>query len=85
MTIFDKSSNITRLKIETIIIPRNQHNFSRASISDYALKELYRLKNADYKAHLVGGGVCDILMGREIKDCDVATGAIVNRKGFSCF
>jgi poly(A) polymerase len=75
MTASDKSSNITRLKIEPTIIPRDQHNISRSAISDSALKVLYRLKNADYKAYLVGGGVRDILLGREPKDFDVVTDA----------
>ncbi|MBL1142946.1 MAG: polynucleotide adenylyltransferase PcnB [Proteobacteria bacterium] len=75
MTVSDKSSNITRLKIEPTIITRDQHNVSRTSISESALKVLYRLKNADYKAYLVGGGVRDILLGREPKDFDVVTDA----------
>jgi len=75
MTISDKSSNIARLKIEPTIIPREQHTISRTSISESALKVLYRLKNADYKAYLVGGGVRDILLGREPKDFDVVTDA----------
>ncbi len=36
---------------------------------------LYRLKNAGYEAFLVGGGVRDLLLGREPKDFDVATNA----------
>ena len=36
---------------------------------------LYRLKNAGYEAYLVGGGVRDLLLGREPKDFDVATNA----------
>lgn len=36
---------------------------------------LYRLKNAGYEAYLVGGGVRDMLLGREPKDFDVATNA----------
>lgn len=36
---------------------------------------LYRLKQAGYQAHLVGGGVRDLLLGREPKDFDVATDA----------
>ena len=48
---------------------------SRASISPAALKVLYRLKDAGYQAHLVGGGVRDLLLGREPKDFDVATDA----------
>lgn len=33
------------------------------------------MKNAGYQAHLVGGGVRDLLLGREPKDFDVATDA----------
>jgi poly(A) polymerase len=36
---------------------------------------LYRLRAAGYEAHLVGGGVRDLLLGREPKDFDVATDA----------
>lgn len=36
---------------------------------------LYRLNNAGYQAHLVGGGVRDLLLGLEPKDFDVATDA----------
>ena len=36
---------------------------------------LYRLKDAGYDAYLVGGGVRDLLLGREPKDFDVATNA----------
>jgi poly(A) polymerase len=58
-----------------VIVPRSEHNISRAQISDNALKVLYRLKNAGYAAYLVGGGVRDLLLGREPKDFDVATDA----------
>ena len=36
---------------------------------------LYRLKNAGFQAYLVGGGVRDLLLGREPKDFDVVTNA----------
>lgn len=36
---------------------------------------LYRLKSAGYESYLVGGGVRDLLLGREPKDFDVATDA----------
>ena len=61
--------------IHPVIIPRAEHNISRANISENALKVLYRLKNAGYEAYLVGGGVRDLLLGREPKDFDVATSA----------
>ena len=57
------------------IIPRDQHGISRANISENALKVLYRLKQEGYQALLVGGGVRDLLLGREPKDFDVATDA----------
>ena len=58
-----------------IVIPRSEHTISRAQISKNALKVLYRLKNTGYGAFLVGGGVRDLLLGREPKDFDVATNA----------
>lgn len=56
-------------------IERPDHCISRASISKNALTVLYGLKRAGYEAHLVGGGVRDLLLGREPKDFDVATEA----------
>ncbi len=57
------------------VIPRAEHSISRTNISDSAVKVLYRLKDAGYKAYLVGGGVRDMLLGREPKDFDIATDA----------
>jgi poly(A) polymerase len=57
------------------IIARPEHCISRANISEHALKVLYRLKDAGFEAYLVGGGVRDLLLGREPKDFDVATSA----------
>ena len=39
------------------------------------MKVLYRLHKAGYEAHLVGGAVRDLLLGREPKDFDIATDA----------
>ncbi len=57
------------------ICPRPEHTVSRANISKNAIKVLYRLKDAGYQAHLVGGGVRDILLGLKPKDFDIATDA----------
>lgn len=59
-----------------LIVPRAEHCISRANISENALKVLYRLRQAGFEAHLVGGGVRDLLLGREPKDFDVATDAL---------
>ena len=58
-----------------IIIPRPEHNISRVNISPNAIKVLYRLREAGYRACMVGGGVRDLLLGREPKDFDIATDA----------
>jgi len=65
----------TDIHNKATVIPRSEHPISRASISPNALKVLYRLKDSGYQAHLVGGGVRDLLLGREPKDFDVATDA----------
>ncbi len=60
---------------EPTIIPRPDHNISRANISRNALKVMYRLRDGGFQAFLVGGGVRDLLLGREPKDFDIATDA----------
>src|SRR3990172_5863938 len=58
-----------------LVIARSQHTISRKWISPNALRVLYRLKERGYFAYLVGGGVRDLLLGREPKDFDIATDA----------
>ena len=58
-----------------LIIPRSEHTISRVHISPNALKVLYRLREMGHRACLVGGGVRDLLLGREPKDFDVVTDA----------
>lgn len=57
------------------IISRSEHPISRSAISPNALKVLYRLTNAGYRACLVGGAVRDLLLGVQPKDFDIATDA----------
>ena len=57
------------------IIPRPEHTISRSQLPEHALKVLYRLKKAGFASYLVGGGVRDLLLGREPKDFDIATDA----------
>lgn len=58
-----------------VVLPRAQHNLSRSSIDEDALKVLYRLSSAGHIAYLVGGGVRDLLLGRSPKDFDISTSA----------
>ncbi|HSS45018.1 MAG TPA: polynucleotide adenylyltransferase PcnB [Thermoanaerobaculia bacterium] len=55
--------------------PRSEHPISRKQIDPDALKVLYRLSGARYKAYLVGGSVRDLLLGRTPKDFDIGTDA----------
>ncbi len=61
--------------LQPTIIPRSEHGVSRKWISPNALRVLYRLQEKGYYAYLVGGGVRDLLLGREPKDFDIATDA----------
>ena len=58
-----------------LIILRPQHNLSRRDVDVEALKVLYRLFHAGYKAYLVGGSVRDLLLGKKPKDFDIVTDA----------
>ena len=62
--------------LNNVTIPRSDHPISRSFISENCLKVLYRLKACGYEAYLVGGGVRDLLLGREPKDYDIATDAL---------
>ena len=61
--------------MEKIIIPRAEHGISRSLLSTNGVKVLYKLKEQGFTAYLVGGGVRDLLLGREPKDFDVVTDA----------
>ena len=60
------------------ILPRAEHPISREFIDKNALKVLYRLHHAGYRALLVGGSVRDLMTGKPPKDFDVATNARPN-------
>src|SRR3990172_5211523 len=60
------------------IISRSEHTVSRKWISHNAVRVLYKLKERGHHAYLVGGGVRDLLLGREPKDFDIATNATPN-------
>ena len=61
--------------VEPRIVPRESHTLSRRDIDSDALKVLYRLRQADHVAYLVGGSVRDLLLGRRPKDFDIGTSA----------
>ncbi|MCB0337050.1 MAG: hypothetical protein KDD62_12120, partial [Bdellovibrionales bacterium] len=51
------------------------HSISRTQIDQDALKIMRRLIRFGHKGYLVGGGVRDLLLGKEPKDFDIATDA----------
>src|SRR5689334_16945546 len=57
------------------VVPRADHAISRRLIDPDALKVLYRLHQNNFIAYLVGGGVRDLLLGRQPKDFDIGTSA----------
>ncbi|MBO6167497.1 MAG: polynucleotide adenylyltransferase PcnB [Kiritimatiellae bacterium] len=81
-------SFLKRKSSKPVIYTRQEHGISRKNIDPDALKVLYRLSSLGYTAYLVGGGVRDLLLGRQPKDFDVGTSANPNevRHAFkNCF
>jgi poly(A) polymerase len=70
-----KKHNAQKATMDIYKIPRDQHSISRKNIDENALKVLYRLHNAGFRALLVGGGVRDLLLGIKPKDFDITTDA----------
>src|SRR6476619_5840094 len=61
--------------VEPRVVPRAEHTISRRDIDPDALKVLYRLRQFEHTAFLVGGSVRDLLLGRRPKDFDIGTSA----------
>jgi poly(A) polymerase len=61
--------------VEPKVVPRAEHPISRRDIDPDALKVLYRLRQFNHIAYLVGGSVRDLLLGRRPKDFDIGTSA----------
>src|SRR5258708_36371026 len=57
------------------VIPRAEHPISRRAVDPDALKVLYRLRQFNHVAYLVGGSVRDLLLNRRPKDFDIGTSA----------
>lgn len=58
-----------------LVLGPEYHKLPINKISPCAIKAIKRLKQAGYKAYLVGGGVRDLLLGKTPKDFDVSTSA----------
>lgn len=60
---------------EAVVYGPEQHPIRKVQIDDDARKIVYRLQRAGFKAYVVGGGVRDILLGKQPKDFDISTDA----------
>jgi poly(A) polymerase len=60
---------------DPVVVPRSEHPISRQNIDPDALKVLYRLRQFNHIAYLVGGSVRDLLLERTPKDFDIGTSA----------
>lgn len=61
--------------MEPKVYPASSHHIREELINPDALFVLKTLHDADFEAYLVGGGVRDLLMGKEPKDFDISTSA----------
>src|SRR5437016_14161955 len=61
--------------VEPRIVPREEHSLSRKGIDPDALKVLYRLRQFEHTAYLVGGSVRDLVVGRRPQDFGIGTSA----------
>jgi poly(A) polymerase len=61
--------------VEPRVVPRAEHSLSRRDVDPDALRVLYRLRQFNHTAYLVGGSVRDLLIGRRPKDFDIGTSA----------
>jgi poly(A) polymerase len=68
-------SETAQQRPEPRVLARAEHSISRNSVSESALKVLYRLHRSGFIAYLVGGAVRDLLLGRRPKDFDIGTNA----------
>ncbi|MEO7741937.1 MAG: polynucleotide adenylyltransferase PcnB, partial [Usitatibacter sp.] len=58
-----------------VVYGRDKHAIGKESISRCARRTCEELQRAGYLAFVVGGAVCDLLLGRRPKDFDIATSA----------
>jgi poly(A) polymerase len=79
MAVKTHENPITSPKALPAIYTRHEHTVSRRDIDADALKIMYRLIRAGYRAYLVGGGVRDLLLGIKPKDFDIGTDARPNQ------
>lgn len=61
--------------IPATVYDATQHSIRKNEIDEDARKIVFRLQRAGFKAYVVGGGVRDLLLGKQPKDFDISTDA----------
>lgn len=72
----DKNGKLVQ---QAIVYTEKEHGIASDAIDTDAIKVIERLKEAGYKAFIVGGAVRDLLRGKKPKDFDLVTDAIPAR------
>ena len=62
-------------EIECVRYEPDDHPIRKSDIDEDARKIVYRLQRAGFKAYVVGGGVRDLVLGKQPKDFDISTNA----------
>ena len=65
----------TTTDVAATIYGPEEHPIRKNQIDDDARKIVYRLQRAGFKAYVVGGGVRDLVLGKQPKDFDISTDA----------
>lgn len=60
---------------KAVVYTEKEHLISNNLIDSDALQIIYRLRDANYTAYIVGGAVRDLLIGNKPKDFDIVTDA----------
>lgn len=61
--------------MKPVIIHKSEHQIQADQLDNRVIKILKKLKQAGFKAYIVGGGVRDLLLSYKPKDFDIATDA----------
>lgn len=72
----DKNGKLVQ---QAVVYTEKEHGIARDAIDSDAIKVIERLKEAGFKAFIVGGAVRDLLRGKTPKDFDLVTDAIPAR------
>ena len=74
-SVFRKKPSITGIEVYKDVISQEYHGINHRDLSHGSLRVIEILQRSGHEAYLVGGGIRDLLLGKNPKDFDVATNA----------